>query len=404
MNSKFSSISSLIFLCFIATVSMLGSSWADDSSNNGTVENNLLYITNRNPIVSENGSIAYGEERHHSLGFGAVHVYGNDASGYNIGETSEIGRFPNTPYTLEKHGDYYTRSSSIMVKHIKAAKAFREELSRRVSSSKSKEVIIFIHGFNNTFDDAIKSSAHVCNDFEKNDFVCVVFTWPAGGFRGAFMGYNYDRESGEFSVPDLRKSIRMIADTLGVRKIHLIAHSRGTDVLSSAFIQLGMEAYGQKSYTAKRFKIENIVLAAPDIDIDVAYSRIRGVTSDPELPFGGKANYQAAFYPEKIQLTVYASEKDMALDAAKGMFGSEARLGQVSADDHGMAEMLAHRSDGAAEFISVNDQADLIGHNYFLSNNFVCKDIVAIIKEHIKVGDNRRSLTKLSEHHWQLIQ
>lgn len=217
MKNRFSTYLSSVLLCFVATVSLIGSSFAEDSATAEIIENNLLYITNRNPIVLENGSTAYGEERHHSLGFGAVHVFGTDATGYNTGEINEIGRFPNTPYSLEKHGDHYARSSSIMAKHIKAAAAFRDELSRRVRDSKSKEVIIFIHGFNNTFDDAMKSSAHVCNDFEKNDFVCVVFTWPAGGFRGAFMGYNFDRESGEFSVPDLRKSIRMIADAPGVR-------------------------------------------------------------------------------------------------------------------------------------------------------------------------------------------
>lgn len=161
-----------------------------------------------------------------------------------------------------------------------------------------------------------------------SEFVCVTFTWPAGGTKGVLFGYNVDRESGEFSVPDLRKTIRMIADTQGVKKIHIIAHSRGTDVLASTIQQLGIEAYSQKSYTSKRFKIENIILAAPDMDIDVAYTRVRGIVSDPDLPFGGAINYRAPFYPGELHLTVYTSNKDKALNVSKELFGSDIRLGK----------------------------------------------------------------------------
>ena len=66
----------------------------------------------------------------------------------------------------------------------------------------------------------------------RGDFVCVLLTWPAGGSRGALMGYNVDRESGEFAVADMRKAIRAIGQTEGVRGVHIIAHSRGTDVLA----------------------------------------------------------------------------------------------------------------------------------------------------------------------------
>ena len=52
------------------------------------------------------------------------------------------------------------------------------------------------------------------------------------------MGYNVDRESGEFAVHHLKQAIRLIADTPGVEKLHLLAHSRGTDVLVTALREL----------------------------------------------------------------------------------------------------------------------------------------------------------------------
>ena len=118
----------------------------------------------------------------------------------------------------------------------------QDEIHRRLAKFARKEVVIFIHGYNNTFADAAFATGNLCRLLGQ-DFVCVVLTWPAGGSRGAFMGYNVDRESGEFAVADIRKAIRAIGETDGVRGIHIIAHSRGTDVLASVFQQLGEEAY-----------------------------------------------------------------------------------------------------------------------------------------------------------------
>ncbi len=171
----------------------------------------------------------------------------------------------------------------IIREHTKARMSFQRELEDRIRVSSRKEVVVFIHGYNNSFDDAVKSAAQICNDLGANDFVCIAFTWQAGGRKGVLFGYNVDRESGEFSVPDLRKTFRMIADIKSVGKVHVIAHSRGADLLASAAQQLAIEVYSKRESLRKRFKLENIILAAPDMDIDVASTRVRAIVSDPDL-------------------------------------------------------------------------------------------------------------------------
>ena len=74
--------------------------------------------------------------------------------------------------------------------------------------------------------------------FLGREFVCGIFTWPAGGDRGILFGYDVDRESAEYAVEDLVKLIRIIAGTPGLERIHFIAHSRGTDTLASALAAL----------------------------------------------------------------------------------------------------------------------------------------------------------------------
>ena len=80
----------------------------------------------------------------------------------------------------------------------------------------------------------------------------------------------------------MRKAIRAVGETEGLRGLDVIAHSRGTDVVASVFQQLGVEAYFRRSSITDTLRIRNIVLFAPDIDIDVGATKIFDVFSDPD--------------------------------------------------------------------------------------------------------------------------
>ena len=67
--------------------------------------------------------------------------------------------------------------------------------------------------------------------------VAVAYTWPAGG-EGVLRGYNSDYNSSEFTVYHLKQTLRAIAGCPDVKKIHIIAHSRGTDVTVNALREL----------------------------------------------------------------------------------------------------------------------------------------------------------------------
>ena len=97
---------------------------------------------------------------------------------------------------------------------MRAAAGLQGEVTRRLAMAKRKEVVIFIHGYNNSFDDAAKATGKICNTLSA-EFLCVSLSWPAGGSGGAFFGYNVDREFGEFAVADVKKAIRIISRTNG---------------------------------------------------------------------------------------------------------------------------------------------------------------------------------------------
>jgi esterase/lipase superfamily enzyme len=362
----------------------------------------IFYVTNRAPMGTENGSILYGVDRSHSLAFGSVEVLGQDATNSTVGEPAEMGRFPETPYSLEKTKHGVRRSSDELLEHKRTALQMRNELHRRIIRTRRKEAVIFIHGYNNDFNDAVKSTAQICNDLGPDDFTCIALTWPAGGSKGVLFGYNVDRESGEFSVADLRKAIRIISSTPDLKAIHFIAHSRGTDVLSTAIQQLAIETYVAQSSIAEKLKIHNVILAAPDIDLDVAFSKILGLVSDPDLLYGKSANERVIYNPGKFHLTVYSSNGDRALSMSKALFGSDLRLGLIDTSTSQDKLDRIPKAAGLADFITVEAGGGFIGHSYFLSEQAVRHDLIELIKNEKSPSDPERSLIEEKQPLWFL--
>ncbi len=383
----------------------------------------LLYVTDRAPAAAEDGGLSYGAKRSKFMSFGSVSVApvsapsngGGDGSTapanaeLRVGNITELGRFPTTPYPVEATPAGMRRAPQAVSDHEMAAASLQAEVARRLAAARRKEVVIFIHGYHNSFDDAALATGDICRLLQ-NEFVCVVLTWPAGGSGGVFQGYNIDRESGEFSVPDIKKAIRIISTTRGVERAHIIAHSRGTDVLATAIGQLGIEAYITRSSLSRRYNIANLVLFAPDIDINVASSKMFGPVSDPDLPFGTKASPSGLFPPQgSVHLTVYSSPNDRALGLSGFLFGSVMRLGQLAVEEsptgQGESEGLGDTSQttGLGDFIEFEGNAGFIGHGYFLSNPTVGADLVALIRDRRKVGDPGRPLVEIKRPFWRLV-
>jgi esterase/lipase superfamily enzyme len=369
---------------------------------------NLLYVTDRAPITDpQTNALFYGSERSRTMSFGSIDIRiepdSNGAAGeMQLGEIKEIGRFPEVPYPAVVTSTGYRRAPGVVAAHEEAVASLQGEIRRRLAKTERKEVVVFIHGYNNTFNDAASATGNICRLLGP-DFVCVVLTWPAGGSRGAFLGYNVDIESGEFAVPNMRKAIRAIGETEGVHGVHIIAHSHGADVLASVFQQLGDEAYVSRSSITKSLRVRNIVLFAPDIDIDVASTKIFDVFSDPDAPYGAKKNPNATIPINQgsFHITMYSNPGDQALGLASSIFGSTLRLGQLDLSSW-QAKALRPDPGHLVDLIEVDQDTGAFGHGYFLSNPAVGSDLVALIRYRLKPGDPGRPLVQISKAFWRI--
>jgi len=379
----------------------------------------LIYVTDRAPRTDPNDPEPYTANRARSMAFGTLRVEIGEGVGWSelasesasgsravpldqkLGDAQELGRFPQIIYPIVPVAGGITRDPAMIDVHEKAAAGFKALLARTLADSPRKEVVLFVHGYHDTYSEAAFTMSELCH-FLGREFACVMFTWPAGGTRGLMMGYDVDRESGEFAVEHLKKTIRMIADTPGVQRVHLLAHSRGTDILSSAMASLNVETYITRTTLSDRLKIANIVLMAPDIDFDVAAAKIFTVPSDPDLPYGDAPNPRVVFGRPGIHITAYVSPTDKALTVSQFLFGSLIRLGRVQASQLPPEQIARAREVGLIDIISVTGTTDMFGHSYFTSNPDVSSDLIAMIRYGAKAGDKLRPLVAVSPPFWRV--
>ncbi|HEX2631278.1 MAG TPA: alpha/beta hydrolase, partial [Bradyrhizobium sp.] len=131
--------------------------------------------------------------------------------------------------------------------------------------SAGSDVLIYVHGFKQTFETAALDAAHL-SDGIKFRGQTMVFSWPS---KAGLFDYAYDRESAMWSRDEFERVLNSIATTPGAGRIHIVAHSMGTMLTLESLRQL----YA-RSGDAIADRIGAVVFASPDIDMDVFSSAV----------------------------------------------------------------------------------------------------------------------------------
>jgi esterase/lipase superfamily enzyme len=151
--------------------------------------------------------------------------------------------------------------------------AFETGLSERLASSNGR-ALVFIHGYNTPFDAAVFRATQIVHDSGYAG-TPVLFSWASAGRT---IDYIYDNNSATIARDGLEHTLRMLADN-GASRIDIVAHSMGNWVT--------MEALRQLAITDDRDiggRLGDVVLASPDIDVDVFRSQLQRI-GKPDRPF-----------------------------------------------------------------------------------------------------------------------
>jgi esterase/lipase superfamily enzyme len=144
--------------------------------------------------------------------------------------------------------------------------SFDAAVSVAAKQSGTRKVLVFVHGFNNRFDAAVYRLAQIVHD-SRAPVVPVLFSWPSRG-EAHLTAYTYDLESANYSRDALEDLLDSLACNPDVKEVTLLAHSMGN--------WIALEALRAKSIRAGKIgdKIKNVLLVAPDVDVDVFRTQI----------------------------------------------------------------------------------------------------------------------------------
>ncbi len=222
--------------------------------------------------------------------------------------------------------------------------AFYESLSSQLAKSADGASLLFIHGYNVSFEDAIFRTAQLAVDL-KFPGAPITFSWPSCADP---LKYTFDEQNAEVSIPALREFLEDLAVRSGAKRIHIIAHSMGNRVLAGALRSMPAEARA-----ANKRMFHEVVLAAPDID-----SR---VFTTQDLPY---INENAQ------HCTLYASSRDRALLMSR-YFHDFQRLGETE------PELIVANGMDTIDASLVD--TSLLGHSYIGDVQSIVSDLRELV-------------------------
>ena len=107
---------------------------------------------------------------------------------------------------------------------------FLKQLSTAIARSDGRELVVFVHGYNVAFKDAVYRTAQIAYDLGL-DGVPVAYSWPS---NGKLLSYVEDTNNVRWTSQHLLAFLTDLASHSHAKAIHLIAHSMGSRCASEA--------------------------------------------------------------------------------------------------------------------------------------------------------------------------
>lgn len=220
----------------------------------------------------------------------------------------------------------------------------RERLAK--SERYKDHALVFVHGYNTTFDNGIFRTAQIAYDL-KFDGAPFHYSWPSGG---GLSSYTYDRESSGQSEPYMREFFELVIKESGAKKISVIAHSMGNQPVLQVLRDI-------KSASPPGVVISQIILAAPDVDRD----NFANIAKEIQGLAGG--------------ITLYAASNDVALNASRRFHGGVPRAGDVPAEGP-----LVLPGIDTIDVTAVSTDSLGLNHSGYAENNALLNDLQLLIQ------------------------
>jgi esterase/lipase superfamily enzyme len=220
---------------------------------------------------------------------------------------------------------------------------FREGVAPPKQSTrrgKKQNVLIFVHGYNNNFQESLYRLAQIVSDAEISS-IPILFAWPS---QGNAAQYEADKAAAAYSRDYLMALFTMLTSSPQVGEIMVVAHSMGGMLTAEALRQLRVQ-HRDRVIT----RLGRVVLAAPDIDVDVFRAQVQAIG------------------PLKPPLTVLVSKDDAALKLSSIIGGSRVRAGALDANNPLVREAALKAKVRIIDISQLHSSAGGMRHDRFVN-------------------------------------
>jgi esterase/lipase superfamily enzyme len=232
-------------------------------------------------------------------------------------------------------------------------KSFSAALSKTIKQTGRRNVLLFVHGFNNRFDEAVYRFAQISHD-SKAPGIPVLFSWPSRG-QVSLVAYRSDREQASNSREALTQLLHTLAANPDVKEITVLAHSMGCWLTLQALVP------GQGGRLSP--KIKNVLFVAPDVSTDDFKTWLQQV---------GRP---------RPRIALFVSKDDQALKISQSIWGGTPRLGDADPNEE------PYRSEFEKEGILAFDLTNLKGNPHSRAFDDV-QTVMGLIEQRFAQGQS----------------
>jgi esterase/lipase superfamily enzyme len=296
----------------------------------------LWFATNRKPNNPQDISQGFSGVRDRQLHYGTCEVA--------VPKSHKIGSTGSSSFKR-----LLTSTDDRLKLQQESLKIFQEEnfwyqVKQKLQTNPLDErsVLVFIHGFNVSFEDAALRSAQIGFDLQVPG-IMAFYSWPS---KGKLTSYIADEATMEASEIYITEFLLNLVQKSGAEKIHIIAHSMGNRGLLRA-----MQRILAQVQAGSKISFGQVFLAAPDVDPDLFQQ------------------LALAYQNLAERTTLYISAKDKAL-ATSGIIHDHPRVGFFPP---------ITVIDGIDTVEVSNIDLTLLGHGYFADARDLLQDMHSLI-------------------------
>ncbi len=288
----------------------------------GIAAEHRIFVATTRDKASDPADI-YGGQRARQLSFVDLQV--------TVPVSHQIGRIESPSGNAPRDPSQHFAARDIGL--ISEEATFERELRADIAKNNGR-ALVFIHGYRTPFDKSVYRAAQIKNDAAYSG-TTVLFSWAS---TGRTVDYLYDSNSASVARDGLEHTLRLVKNA-GATRIDIIAHSMGNWILMEALRQFAISGR-----TDLRDALGDVVLASPDIDVDVFRTQIERI-GRPDRPF-----------------VILLSDDDRALQLSSILAGNRPRVG-----DYGDSEDLAQLGVIVVNLSGIRVE-DRLNHTKFAEN------------------------------------